>query len=198
MHTAYLVIFAVFAVYACSWLAVQAQPRLYGCPRSGFEAYPETERRPAIRYLDAARELADKSVKLYVEGRISELYASLSPSVKETHSEKDFREALEERERYTGEVLDYEYHDQGFTYADPTNIDLNQGWATTRYSGHAAHWAGTVIIEVTTAQKDATPVFTGIELLRAEPTTDIEKLFPKATGERCPWVRGPLNIKAIN
>lgn len=196
MRRTYFLIVVVFAVYACSALAVQAQPRLFGCGRSGFEAYPEAERRPAIRYLDAARELADKNVKFFVAGKISELYAGLSPLVKETHSGKDFRKSLAERERYTGEVLDYKYRDQYFTYGDPTkDIDLHEGWATTIYIGHAAHWDGTVIIEVSTAQKDATPVLTGIELLRADPNTDIEKLFPKSTGERCPWVRGPLNIR---
>jgi len=199
VHRTCFVIFAFIAVYAWSGLAVQAQPRLFGCGRSGFESYSEAERRPAIRYLDAARVLADKSVKLYVDGKISELYAGLWPSMKETHSEIEFRAKLEERERYTGNVLDYEYRDQGFTYSDPTkDIDLHEGWATTIYTGHAAHWDGTVIIEVSTMQRDATPVLTGIELLRADPNTDLDKIFPKATGERCPWVRGPLNIKAIN
>src|SRR5260221_5827779 len=105
MHRNYFIIFAFFLTYAGLALGVQGQPRLYGCSRSGFETYSEAERRPAIKYLDAARELADKSVKLFVQGRIGELYSGMSPSVKETSSEKDLSEKFAEYERQTGKVL---------------------------------------------------------------------------------------------
>lgn len=149
-------------------------------------------------YLDAAHELADKSIKLLSEGRIDELYSGLLPSVKESHSEKDFREKLAESERQTGKLFGYEYRDQWFTYSDPTNIDLHKGWATTRYAARTSDWKGTVVIEVRTAQIDAAPVLTGIEILRFDANSGLDKIFPKSTGERCPWVRGPLTIKAIN
>ena len=178
-------IFVVLSLYAGSGIAVRAQLPLYGCSRSQFEAYTEGERRPAIQYLDAARELSDKDVKLFVEGRISELYSSLLPSVKETQSERDFRAQLEEREGYTGKVLDYKYRDQRFTYGDPTHVDFHQGFATTIYFARASHWDGTVIIRITTALKGSIPVFTGIELLRADPSTDLEKIYPKGISERC-------------
>ena len=185
MHKICLLIFVFLSVYAGSGIAVRAQLPLYGCTRSQFEAYAEAERRPAIQYFNAARELADKNVKLFVEGRITELYSGLSPSVKETRSEKDFRAELEVREGYTGKVLDYSYRDQGFTYADPTHVDFHQGFATTIYFARASHWDGTVIIKISTAQTDSTIVFTGIELLRADPSTDIEKIYRKGRSERC-------------
>lgn len=197
MHRSYL-IFVFFSVYAWSGLGVEAQPRLYGCSRYEFETYSEAERRPVIRYLDAARELADKSVKLFVEGRIDALYSGLSPSFKEVHSEKEFRENLAESERPTGKVLGYEYHEQWFTYSDPGNIDVHNGFATTRYAAQTSGWDGTVIIEVLTSQRGAVPEFLGIGILRSDANTPVDKIFPKATGKPCPWIRSPLTIKAIN
>ena len=196
MHRVYLLAFA-FCLAGLA-LGVQAQPRLYGCSRSGFETYSEVERRPAIKYLDAARELADKSVKLFVQGQIGELYSGMLPAFKESNSEKDLREKFSEYEGQTGKVLDYEYRDQFYTFADPSNIDLRRGWATTRYQARTSGWDGVVVIEVHTAQIDGAPLLAKIDILRWDVNVPIDKIFPKATGEGCPWVHSPLDIKPIN
>jgi len=198
MQRTYLLIFAFLAVCVWSGLEVRAQPRLYGCTRSGFETYPEAEKRPVIRYLDAARKVADKSVRVFFEGHIDQLYSAMSLSFKESHTEKDFLEKFAAYEGQIGKVLDYQYRDQAFTYDNPEHIDLHNGWVTTRYLARASGWDGGVIIEVNTAQPDSTPLLTGIEILRFDAATSVDTLYPKGTGEPCPWIKGPLTITPIN
>lgn len=178
---------------------IQAQPRLFGCMRSALESYPEAEKRPVIKYLDEARELADQEAKLFAEGRIAELYSGLSPSTKELHSAKEFRERFAEYERKYGKVLDFEYREQSLLFNDPTILDLRNVLTLTRYAVRTSGQDDGVVLEIQTTQNGASPVLGEIEMWRFDTSYPIEKRFPKATGNGgCELVRGPITVTGVN
>jgi hypothetical protein len=81
--------------------------------RSAIEACPEEEKkRPVLQLLDELRELADRSVRLFSEGRVNELYALMSTSFRKEYTEGRFREYLVASQQRGGKELHYEYRNQ--------------------------------------------------------------------------------------
>jgi hypothetical protein len=89
-----------------------SQPVIKYFYRSSIEACPEEKKRPVLRLLDEARARADRTVRLFAEGQIMELYALMSMSFRKEYSEARFLELLAAMEQREGKILKHEYHDQ--------------------------------------------------------------------------------------
>jgi hypothetical protein len=179
-----------------AFCVAQGQPRLYGCSRSTIEAYPEEEKRPVLQYLDEARALADKSVKLFAEGRIKELYPLMSTLFRNEYTEARLWERLADIEQREGKILEYEFRTQSLSYAYPPEIDFHRDQSTITYAVKTAAKGDGAYVVAHTKREGKEPVVMNITLDRFSPDYPAERRFPQARESACEFIRGPLKVKA--
>ena len=193
MRKSHFLILLWLSVCVSAFTEAQAQPRLYSCSRPAIEAYPEEQKRPVLQFLDEARALADKSARLFAEGRVMELYAVMSTSFKRDHTEASFREFLADLEKAQGKVLKYEYRNQYLSYGNPDEIDLQSCSSSVAYDLKTTAGNEGVYLAVRTRRDGKELVVVNIDLSRFSPAA---LRYPEARESACQFVEGPLKVKA--
>lgn len=196
MQKSYFLILIWLSVCGSAFTAAQGQFRLYGCSRSTIEAYPEEEKRPVLQFFDEARALADKSVKLFAEGRIKELYPLMSTLFRNEYTEARLWEKLADIEQREGKILEYEFRTQSLSYAYPPEIDFQRDQSNIAYAVKTAAKGDGAYVEVHTKREGKEPVVMNINLYRFSPDYPAERRFPQARESACEFIKGPLKVKA--
>jgi hypothetical protein len=195
MRKSHFLILIWLSVCGSAFTVAQAQPRLYGCSRSTIEAYPEEEKRPVLEFFDEARALADKSVKLFAEGRIKELYPLMSTHFRNEYTEARLWEKLAGIEQSEGKIIEYEFRTQSLSYAYPPEIDFQRDHSYITYAVKTAAKGEGAYVGVYTKREGKEPVVVNIDLSRFSPDDPAEMRFPQARESACEFIKGPLKVK---
>ena len=197
MRRSHLLIVIWLSVCGSAFTEAQAQPRLYGCSRSTIEAYPEEEKLPVLQFLNEGRALADRSVQLFTEGRIKELYAMMSTTFKKDTTEAGFREKLAALEQGQGKVLEREYRNQSLSYSVPSEIDFQRDHSFVLYTVKTTAREDGAFLGVYTRREGNEPVVVNIDMSQFSPDTPAELRYPPPPRKvACPFIEGHLKVKA--
>jgi hypothetical protein len=196
MRKSHFLILLWLSVCGSAFTDAQAQLPLYSCSRSTIEAYPEEEKRPVLQFLDEARALADKSARLFAEGRVNELYAVMSTPFKNDYTEATFPEFLAAQEQMLGKILKYEYRNQSLSFGNPEEIDLQSSGSGVIYEVKTTSGNDDVYLDVQTGQERKEPVVVNITLRRFGPAYPPERRYRQVKESACLFIKGPLKVKA--
>ncbi|MCI0388239.1 MAG: hypothetical protein MOB07_05675 [Acidobacteria bacterium] len=184
------------SVCCSAFTEAQAQPDVEYYRRSTIEACPEENKRPILQFLDEARTLADRSVRLYAEGRIKDLYALMSTIFREDNTEASFRELIAALKLREGKVLERDYHDQSLMdmYGSPLEFDPQKDFSIVRYAVKTTASGDGIFLQVRTRREGIKPVVARIDISqRAGPNTSAERRDPQSPGAPiCPVIRDSL------
>ena len=196
MRKSHFLILIWLSVCGSACTVAQAQYRLYVCSRSTIEAYPEEEKRPVLQFFDEARALADKSVKLFAEGRMKELYPLMSTNFRKEFTEARLWEKLADVEKREGKILEYEFRIQGLSYAYPPEIDFQRDKSFVTFAVKTAAKGEGAYVNVITGREGKEPVVVNIDLGRFSPEYPTELRYRQDKGSACEFIEGPLKVRA--
>ncbi len=158
-QTKAILLFAL--VLATSLTCRTAEPFQTNSGQAGFlrttiETYPESERRPILDYLDAARQVADQAVADFSSGKIDPIVSQVD-SVSDIRSEKQSRRDLEEMGKAYGTLGSSEFRNQAIEVSGmhPDVHDLARATSVTFYSVKTAKRSdGELFLAVRTIRMD--------------------------------------------
>jgi len=118
-----------------------------------MEEFPDVEKRPDYtQFLKDARPVADKAVKLMVDGRISELYSANKAALAKAHTtlttEEAFQKEVAEMVQNEGKILAYEFRGQNITVLGPPKN--NYFWSAAIYAVKTTKWTDNAFLDVRT------------------------------------------------
>src|SRR5215204_6202338 len=115
MHKLNLSIVLLLLFQCLVFTEVKAQAITVGCSRSTIESYSGNEKLPVLRYLDEARRVADKFMRLFAENEFDEIYKlhkDMKILVVKTPNDGAISMSLEAVRQKYGQITRYEYRDQ--------------------------------------------------------------------------------------
>jgi hypothetical protein len=102
-----------------AFVEVKAQALAVSCDRSTIESYPESEKKPVLRYLDEARQTADEFMRLFADDQFDEVYKLnkfLTIFVKKKSNDEMVAMSLPAFRQEYGRLPLYEYRNQHLLY----------------------------------------------------------------------------------
>jgi hypothetical protein len=174
MRISHFLILIWLSVFGSAFTEAQAQPIIRYYARSAIEACPEEEKkRPVLQLLDELRALADRSVRLFAEGRVNELYALMSTSFRKEYTEGRFREYLVASQQGGGKELHYEYRNQLVKDISGSLETIDQGDYSIVWYAFAG--GADIVLQVYTRREGVKPVVERIDTSHVISDTPAER-----------------------
>jgi hypothetical protein len=195
-----IVIFLLFQGLA--FTEAKAQELMISCSRTTIESYSGNEKQPVLRYLDEARQVADKFMRLLAENKFDEIYKLHKDMkilvIKKSNSGAAVPMSLEAVSQEYGQITSYEYRHQSLLYLLNGPIEL-RGTVGTWYAVKTANTVnGDLYMHVGTYKyhvEDSSHLLSGVLRERNDKSPEWE--YNNSPQKTCNGMKEELKVKIL-